>query len=251
MLIIEWGIFVYIVSKMTSPVSAGKLEKLEREQGLKLPEAYVRFLVRYGPGTYRGWFNIDQPDLGVLKPFAEYEFWEHDEASPITQAQIAECVSIGTTIDGDFLAVHPDVEGIVWMPRHSETIKLYVCGGMDYTDTLNRIFAEKHSEASALPDFFEPWNPSRKHRFFRFSPYDAGFELPELARRCGERFAADLLLENVYSCKLFLLDLGGYIRFNYANRLEVAVFYEGGKELLYREIAGLLENNHCTALPNL
>lgn len=242
---------MYIVSPNGSPIPAEKLHQLEQEQQLTLPEAYVRFLVLHGPGTYRGWFNIEVPDPGVLKPFAEEEFWEHDAASPITQQQIAECVSIGTTIDGDFLAVHPAVKGIIWLPRHSEIIELYAEGAIehaDYTEFLNQIYGEKLAKEAAVPAYFEPWTQTRQHQFFHFAPDKAGYELPELARQCKESFEPDLQIENAYTCLLFLQGLGGYIRFNYAYRLEVAIFYEEGQEPLLQQITAFLKNHNCISL---
>ncbi|KQO18774.1 hypothetical protein ASF12_00735 [Paenibacillus sp. Leaf72] len=242
---------MYIVSTNGSPISAAKLHQLEQERQLTLPEAYVRFLTLNGPGTYRGWFNIEVPDSGVLEPFAEEEFWEHNDASPITQQQIAECVSIGTTIDGDFLAVHSDVKGILWLPRHSEIIELYAEVAnehADYTELLDQIYSEKLAQEAAAPPYFEPWTQTRKHQFFHFAPDKAGYELPELARECKESFQPDFQIENAYTCTLFLQRLGGYIRFNYAYRLEVAVFYEEGQEPLLQQITAFLVAHNCKLL---
>lgn len=236
---------MYISSQNMIPIPSEQLEQVEKETHVKLPEAYIRFLSQYGQGTYRGWLNVQLPDPGVLQPFVEYDLWEHDELSPITQLQIKECVSIGTTIDGDFLAIHPNVDGIVWLPRHSDEITVKLSGDSDYTVTLDRIYQGAHGNSNTESTYFEPWNDSRKHVFFRFTPGVEYPALPDLGKQCKERYKPDLLIENEYTCKLFIHSLGGFLRLNYANGREIAVQYEADQQNLFEEISSFLLQNHC------
>ena len=113
---------MYIVSQ-PKPPSEDRIQALTTVDAISFPPGYLRFLRRFGEGTYRGWMNVQLPDTEVLKPFAEYDLWEHDADSPITQQQIGECIAIGTTVDGDFLAVHPQTAQLLWLPRHDEYLK--------------------------------------------------------------------------------------------------------------------------------
>lgn len=117
---------MYIVSQ-PKPLSDGQNQALAKEDVTVYPQGYLRFLRRFGEGTYRGWLNVQLPDAEVLKPFAEYGLWEHDENSPISEQQIGECIVIGTTVDGDFLAVHPQTARLLWLPRHAEHVKAISC----------------------------------------------------------------------------------------------------------------------------
>lgn len=238
---------MYIVSQRLVPVPSGVIRQAEQDMQVAFPGGYSRFLQQFGEGTYRGWFNIHSPDPNVLPPFAEYDLWEHEETSPITQEQLRQCVAIGTTIDGDFLAVHPQAEGLVWLPRHSETIRLIPPEAASYTDTLDRIYQETFGDAeSAAPAYFEPWNETRQHAFFLFNPENgSSLSLRELGARCRDFFRPDLLIDNEHTGVSFIRELGGYIRFNYAYGREVAVFYEEEAAGLFGEIAYFLQNNHC------
>ncbi|MCY9517025.1 SMI1/KNR4 family protein [Paenibacillus apiarius] len=237
---------MYIVSQRLTPVPSGLIRQVEQDMRVAFPDGYSCFLQEYGEGTYRGWFNIQAPDPEVLRPFAEYGLWEHDETSPITQEQIHQCVVIGTTIDGDFLAVHPQVEGMMWMPRHSETIGVIPSRAASYTDTLDRIYQETFDDDESVPAYFEPWNDTKKHAFFLFTPEnDSSLTLRELGTRCRDFFTPDLLIENENIGKIFIRELGGYIRLNYAYGREVAVFYEEEAAARFRETAHFLLQNHC------
>ncbi|MFL1673507.1 hypothetical protein [Paenibacillus dendritiformis] len=242
---------MYIVSQRLVPVPSGLFRQAEQDMQVALPDGYSRFLQQYGEGTYRGWFNIHSPDPDVLPPFAEYDLWEHEETSPITQEQLRQCVAIGTTIDGDFLAVHPQVEEILWLPRHSETIRVIPSKSASYTDTLDRIYQETFGDAeSAMPAYFEPWNEARKHAFFLFTPENgSSLTLRELGTRCRGFFQPDLLIDNEHTGKIFIRELGGYIRLIYAYGREVAVFYEEEAAELFGEIAHFLQNNDCRPAP--
>ncbi|GIP32706.1 hypothetical protein J2TS4_19160 [Paenibacillus sp. J2TS4] len=236
---------MYIVSDKRIQVPAIELDVIQRETGTQLPPSYRFFLTQYGEGTYCGWVNVTRPDSEVLQPFAEYDFWLHDEECPVTQAQIRQCVSIGTSIDGDFLAVHPQIEGVLWFPRHAEKITLKPCGEDLFTHTLDRIYREEYKQNHFAPAFFEPWNDTRRHAFFLFTYREGGLSMPALARLCKERFQPDLVFENEHTCQIFLQALGGYMRFNYAYGMEIAVFYEEDRSTLYEEISLFLQQHNC------
>lgn len=240
---------MYIVSNKQIQVPVAELNEIQWETGVRLPPSYQSFLTEYGQGTYRGWVNITRPDPDVLQPFAEYDFWLHDDDCPITQAQIKQCVSIGTSIDGDFMAVHPQTDGILWLPRHGENITLRKCEEVLFTHSLDRIYLEEYKEDNSEPSYFEPWNDTRMHAFFRFTSPEASLSMPALALMFRERFRPDLLVENEHVCKIFLQALGGYLRFNYAYRTEIAVFYEKDSSNLYEDIALFLQQHHCQLWP--
>lgn len=65
---------MYIVSQ-PKPLSDDQNQVLAMEAAVSFPPGYLRFLRRFGAGTYRGWMNVTLPDAEVLKPFAEYELW--------------------------------------------------------------------------------------------------------------------------------------------------------------------------------
>lgn len=221
---------MYIVSEPVG-LSEPHRQRLEAENTALYPPAYLKFLQQYGEGTYRGWMNVQLPDPEVLRPFAEYGLWEHDEDSPITEQQIGECTAIGTTVDGDFLAVHPGVDGLLWLPRHAEQIQQIPLPSpgqdeADYALILDGIYRQMYGRSQEESVYYEPWTGTRQHLFLRMAPGEGRPTLIELAARCRADHPPDLVIENPYTCYLFYRDIGGYIRLNLANGQEVAVFYE-------------------------
>lgn len=220
---------MYLVSQ-PKPLSDDQNQALVREYAAFFPPGYVQFLRRLGEGTYSGWMNVHLPDSEVLKPFADYELWEHDEDSPITAQQIGECVAIGTTVDGDFLAVHPETNQWLWLPRHSDHVMALKLQMRDqeeeYDIILDEIYRQVYGCAQEVSRYYEPWSGSRSHLFLRLPPGKNGLLLPVLASMCSEDFPPDFSVETEYTCYLFYQGLGGYVRFNYANSQEVAVMYE-------------------------
>ncbi|ETT77133.1 hypothetical protein C173_04816 [Paenibacillus sp. FSL R7-277] len=222
---------MYIVSEPKG-LSEHHRHMLEAENAGLYPPAYIRFLQQYGEGTYRGWMNVQTPDTEVLRPFAEYGLWEHDQDSPITEQQIGECTAIGTTVDGDFLAVHPKVDGLLWLPRHAEQIQAIPlpAGGQEkdesYAMILDGIYRRMYGRSQEESVYYEPWTGTREHLFLRMPPGEGPLALTELADLCRAEAPPDLFIENPYVCYLFYRNLGGYIRLNLAGGQEVAVFYE-------------------------
>lgn len=222
---------MYIVSEPVG-LSEHHRQQLKAENADLYPPAYTRFLQQYGQGTYRGWMNVQVPDPEVLRPFAEYELWEHDEDSPLTEQQIGECTAIGTTVDGDFLAVHPGVDGLLWLPRHAERIQVIPLPAGEqeeegsYALILDDIYRQVYGRSQEESAYYEPWTASRQHLFLRMPPGAGQLALTELADLCRAEAPPDLFIENLYVCYLFYRELGGYIRLNLANGQEVAVFYE-------------------------
>ncbi|GGG72556.1 hypothetical protein [Paenibacillus radicis (ex Gao et al. 2016)] len=220
---------MYIVSQ-PKPLTDGQYQALSEQYAAIFPQGYLRFLQRFGEGTYRGWMNVQLPDREVLEPFAEYDLWEHDESSPITQQQITQCVAIGTTVDGDFLAVHPPTSQLLWLPRHAEQIETLSLqlgeqqGEETYALVLDEIYSRIYGGQREGAVYYEPWTGSRNHMFLRLPP--GTLSLQELSGMCRAAFTPDLIVESSYSCHLFYRELGGYVRYNYANKQEVAIMYE-------------------------
>ncbi|MGI2294316.1 hypothetical protein [Paenibacillus sp. GXUN7292] len=215
------------------------------------PPGYLVFLQKFGAGNYRGWINVYSPDTEVLKPFADYDFWEHDENSPITQQQISQCIAIGTTIDGDFLAVHPQTDQLLWLPRHAdqiEAISLQAPAQEDertYAIMLDEIYRQVYRCEQDEAVYYEPCSNTQSHLFLRLPPNQGLPDLPELAAWCRAAFPPDLTVENEYTCRLFYQRLGGYIRFNYAYKQEVAIMYEQAAQQEFADIKKWLLSQGC------
>ncbi|WP_185602293.1 SMI1/KNR4 family protein [Paenibacillus sp. 598K] len=233
---------MYITSQRCTPVTEEMLAEVERAAQVRFPEWYRAFVHTYGEGTYRNWMNVQRPDDEVLKPFAEYELWEHDADSPITEAQIAGCISLGTSTDGDFLAVHPDVEGLLWLPRHDDRIRVIQPVGETYADLLDAIHAQVYQRSDEAPRWFEPWHEARTHAFYLFPKNQPHPSLTQLSHTARERWQPDLIIEDEYGCKLFYRALGGYLRFNYANETEVALIADGDTPPLKAEMENWLSD---------
>lgn len=249
---------MYLVSQ-PKPLSENVRQARAIEGGaLPLPPGYLRFVQRFGAGTYRGWINVYWPDTEVLKPFVEYDLWEHDTNSPIAQQQIGECVAVGTTVNGDFLAVHPETDRLLWLPRHSEHITALSFSPQageredetTYADLLDNIYSQMYEGSQEGERYYEPWSETRRHLFLRLPPARAGLSLLELAGLCREAFLPDLTFENEYTCKLFYRQLGGYIRFNYANQQEVAIIYEQDAEQTFSVVKQWLVAQGCLEYPS-
>lgn len=225
---------MYLVSE-PKQLTEDQHHMLEGIKSNLYPPGYLRFLQRYGEGTYRGWMNVHMPDAEVLKPFPDYGLWEHDEASPITEQQIGACIAIGTTVDGDFLAVHPQTAQFIWLPRHEEVLKslsISITMGDEeeevdwYIEVLEDIYNQVYGSNPADPSYYEPWTDAKRHLFLRLPPEQEPLTLSELADMCREAFHPDQFIQNEYTCKLFYQQLGGYLRFNIANGQEIALIYE-------------------------
>jgi len=198
--------------------------------------------------------NVQLPDPEVLKPFAEYGLWEHDEDSPITEQQIGDCIAIGTTVDGDFLAVHPQTAGLLWLPRHGEHVKAISLqawkseGEETYTLVLDEIYRQVYGSNLEEAVYYEPWTGTRNHLFLRLPPGQDQFSLHELARVCQVEFLPDLTIETPFACFLFYKQLGGYVRLNYAYQQEVAIFYEQDADQAFDTIRQWLLLKGCETI---
>ncbi|MDH2331402.1 SMI1/KNR4 family protein [Paenibacillus polymyxa] len=254
---------MYWVSTQHTPVATDELTNIEHTYGITLPPPYVAFLTRYGPGTYCGLLIIEMPDPQLLQSYTDYELWTHDDNCPITAQQLGECVVIGSSIDGDFLAIHPQVEGLMWLPRHSEIITTKTLDvQVPFTETLGHILQDEFGRMEPFPRYFEPVSPDKTATFLLFSPLDtaeaynpanpsdqalnfAPASLQALAQRFKQHFNSNLWIENEHICMAFLQTLGGYVRFNYAYGREVAIIYESKAIALRDEILSFLQKEHC------
>jgi hypothetical protein len=243
---------MYIVAK-PRPLSADQSQALAEVDAAIYPPGYLRFLRYYGEGTYCGWFNVQLPDTEVLKPFAEYGLWEHDADSPITESQIGECIAIGTTSDGDYLAVHPETAQWLWMPRHGEQIKAISLPIQEdaedeagFAKVLDELYRQTYGRTEETAVYYEPWTGTRRHVFLHLPQGSGQLTLPELAQLARAQFPPDLFLETPYTGLLFYRALGGYIRLNYAYQREVAVFYEQDAEERFSVMQQWLLSQGCT-----
>lgn len=239
---------IYLVSP-SKPLSAAQSQVLTGQMAACWPPGYHQFIRHFGEGTYRGWMNVHMPDAEVLKPFVEYDLWEHDADSPITQAQIAECIAIGSTVDGDFLAVHPQSHQLIWLPRHEEKVRAIVLAAAApedetvYARMMDEIYRRIYGSEMSGAVYYEPWTGSSQHLFLRLPP--GPLSLPELAGRCREAYPPDLRMDNEYKGLLFYQKIGGYVRFNYAFGQEVAIKYEEDAVAFFSSLKEWLISQGC------
>ncbi|MEW4371663.1 SMI1/KNR4 family protein [Paenibacillus kandeliae] len=157
---------MYLVSNQNSLIETEQLELWEQEHDIILPAAYSAFLQQYGQGTYCGLLHVEQPDAQQLNGFAQYELWEHDERSPITAPQLEECIVIASTIDGDMIALHREVEGGIWLPRHATTIERLDWGTFSWQEFMDHELGKRYDPGYQLlreKAYFEPLNESKQY----------------------------------------------------------------------------------------
>ncbi|WP_334220772.1 SMI1/KNR4 family protein [Paenibacillus sp. JJ-100] len=244
------------MSRVLKPATHQELQDVEQEHAIRLPPTYQHWMQQYGEGTYSGWINIQRPDAEVLQPFAEYDLWEHTEQTVISQHQLQECVSIGSSVDGDFLAVHAGVDGLIWLPRHDEQITVWPSNDRSFAATLDQIYCGYYGRDEPYsPAYYEPWNGERHPVFYHFTGKENGITMREMAHLCKTDFTWDLVIENEYTCKLFKESIGGYIRFNIANGREIALFYENNHpteaqevDRFVQKLQHYLQTHYCTTL---
>jgi len=230
---------MYLASKQLNTVDQSRLTVFQRQTGLTLPPTYCHFLETCGEGTYCGNLDIGFPDEVVLQTFASYDFWNHDNA-PITKTQIGECISLGCSVDGDYLAIHADVDGLIMLPRGSDEISLFKFDKSDFCSTLDAVFTCLYGEDPG-DTYFEPSNPDEK--FVRLRSFG---DLHSLARSFKSAFAYDFLIEDEkYTCQVFILDLGGSVRFNLAGGLEVVIRYSNSGWETYSKVRDFFNRNSC------
>lgn len=230
---------MYCTSTQLQLLSEHDLVSLEQQGRFKFPQMYRDFMKTYGDGTYGGAICINCPDFDLLKKYAEDDFWEY-ENSPIQREQMKECVVIGNSIDGDYITIHPDVSGYILLPRHSDQIELFLDDDKDFLCTVRKIGYFLYGED--LEDYFEP--ARHDYLFMRYS----GKNMRNLIKHFKEAFQNDYLIENQYACEVFLLHMGGYVRFSLSKGSEVAVFYSQNGFGLFEEVKKFLNENGCVCL---
>ena len=227
---------MYCTSTQLKLLSESELVFLEHQGLLKFPQPYRNFMKTYGDGTYGGAICIYRPDFNLLKNYAEYDFWEYDN-SPIRREQMKECVVIGNSIDGDYIAVHRDVDGYIMLPRHSEQIELFPDKDEDFLCTIGKIGYSLYEED--LENYFEP--AGSNYMFLHYS----GKDMHDLIRRFKAVFKNDYLIENEYTCKVFFASMGGYVRFSLSKGYEIAVFYSDYGFAYFEKVKEYLNGNGC------
>lgn len=73
---------MYIVSR-PKPLSDGQNQALAKEDATVYPPGYLRFLRRFGEGTYRGWLNVQFPDAEVLKSLQSTDYGSMTRIAPL------------------------------------------------------------------------------------------------------------------------------------------------------------------------
>lgn len=229
-------ITLYITSTQLKLLTANELTSLGRQGELRFPQQYCNFMQTYGVGTYGGAIYINAPDFDILKDFSECDFWQHENA-PIMQEQIKDCVVIGNSIDGDFIAIHSNINGYILLPRQSDIITFIPYSDEEFVESVNKIGFCLYNEK--LEGYFEPVGCN--HVFLR----SVNKGLYDIADRFKSLFQNDYLIENDYICEVFFLRLGGYVRFNLAYGFEVAIFYSHYGLDFFQEIKKFMNENGC------
>lgn len=227
---------MYCTSTQMELLSDSDFIFLEQKGLCKFPQPYIDFMKTYGVGTYGGVICIGGPDFDILKDFAEYHFWTFKDA-PITEEQFFECVVIGNSIDGDYIAIHSQVEGYILFPRDSAVIKLFPYDEESFICSINKIGKFLYGED--LGGYFEPIGA--KSLFLHAS----GESTNGLIERFKAMFTGDYLIENEYICDVFLRCMGGYVQFNLALKSEIAVFYSDYGLAYFEKVKKFLIDNGC------
>lgn len=227
---------MYYTSTQFKLLSESELVSLECQGQLKFPQPYREFMKTCGTGTYGGAICISCPDFNLLKQYTEYDFWEYDD-SPIRREQMQECVVIGNSIDGDYIAVHPDVDGYILFPRHSEQIELFPGHDDDFLCTVEQIGYFLYEEY--LEKYFEPVGSD--YMFLHYSRRN----VHDLIKRFKAVFQNDFLIEDEDMCSVFFISMGGYVRFRLSTGYEVAAFYSNYGLEFFERIKKFLEENGC------
>ena len=180
---------MYCTSTQVKLLRDGDFISFEQNGIPKFPRPYIDFMKTYGIGTYGGAICITAPDFDILKSFAEYHFWKFKDA-PITEEQFCECVAIGNSIDGDYIAIHSQVKGYILFPRNSGIIKLFPYDEERFIYSINKIGKYLYDED--LENYFEP--VGAQSLFLHASS--------EITNALIERFKAmlkgDYMIENEY-----------------------------------------------------
>lgn len=226
---------MYCTSTQLRLFSEQELLPSEYRDKLKLPQPYCDFMKTYGDGTYGGVICIYSPDFDILDNYSAYDFWQHENA-PITKEQIEECAVIGNSIDGDYIAVHPNLNGYILLPRHSDIISYFPFNGEPFLDTVCKIVHTLYGEDTE--NYFEP---AGAHHLFLYK-YKA--DLHGMAKQFQTAFGYDYLIENEYYCEVFLLRMGGYVRFNF-HYSEIAIFYSDYGLTYFQETKNFLTERGC------
>jgi len=233
---------MYITSKNLNKISRSDLKKIEKDIGFILPRSYKQFLETFGTGTYAGTIVIDIPDERI-KESELHDFWEHKN-SPISKEEVGECLCLANSIDGDFLAMHKNYDGLILLPRYSEIITVFPIDKNDFRLTLNCVFKHLYNEDTASYYYFEP-TISTNHKFM----FAQSENIYHLIQELKSNFSIDYLVEDQYICKIFLHSMGGYVRFNLSvlqygvKKVEVAIIYTDGGINVFSGVVGFLQRH--------
>lgn len=227
---------MYCTSTQVKLLSDSDFISFEQKGISKFPQPYVDFMKTYGIGTYGGAICIGAPDFDILKNFAAYHFWKFKDA-PISEEQFCECVVIGNSIDGDYIALHSQVEGYILFPRDSDVIKLFPYDEESFICSINEIGKFLYDED--LENYFEPVGTQSLFLHTSRENTDA------LIEGFKTVFKGDYLIENEYICDVFLRRMGGYVQFNLALKSEIAVFYSDYGLACFEKVKKFLIDNGC------
>ena len=104
-------------------VSSREVKEVEQTLGIKFPLGFEEFLVQLGVGTYAGVLAIFGPQLILNRIPADRQRWAGsfywDNPELLSQPELAHCVTIAETMEGDQIVVTSrSPEHVYVLPRH-------------------------------------------------------------------------------------------------------------------------------------
>ena len=142
-----------------------------------------------------------------------------------------------------FLVMHKNSRELILLPRHSQFIATFVVDKKDFQVTLDAVFSYLYKEDIVSYRCFEPGFD--KHKFLWVSSEN----VHHLIKALKSAFPYDFLIENKDTCKIYLYEMGGHVRFNLGvlgygvERIEVGIFYsDEGVKVFTGEADFLLHN---------
>lgn len=123
------------------------------------------------------------------------------------------------------------------LPRHSDQIELFPDNDEDFLCTIGKTGYSLYEED--LENYFEPVGSN--YMFLHYS----GKDMHDFIRRFKAAIKNDYLIENEYTCKVFFISMGGYVRFSLSKGYEIAVFYSNYGFAYFEKVKDFLNGNGC------
>ncbi len=172
-----------------------------------------------GYGAYCGLIAISSPEKFPDENNEVYDWWEFDNA-PINKEQLSECVVLGLSIDGDYIAIHQSIDGYILIPRQDVVIKGFQSIKDDFRGSLREVSNSLYGEMDVNLEYYQTICDGYLRVFYKVK------ELKMLAEEFKNKFNYDFIVgDHENSWEVFIRDLGGSVRFNLAYGGEIVIGY--------------------------